>query len=389
MMNESVPESGGAVIFRRILHPLVAWGSLVSLSGCRDSEGGPHSPVGIGVVLPLTGDLQGFGEDVKKGIELAFHDLSPASVPLVFRDDRADPVRSADIVHELAASPRIVAIVGSVTSDCCLAAAERAQALKVPLLTPTATTEAITQNRDWVFRTCFTDPQQGKRMARFAREKRLERVAIAKDVTNDYSVGLAEAFATTFLRLGGELEEEIAYRRGKIDPARMREWLAQSPCDAIFLPGYVADVAQILNATYPVWRERRVVFLGGDGWDSPELRERVAHWPEEVYITNHFAPDDDVPEVAKFVDDYRRMYGADATPSSLAALAYDTGVFLAQVLRSGGSNREGFRKAVRESLQGFRGVTGAVVFDPSSNELVKEVPVVRWSGNRWSLDRRR
>ena len=83
-----------------------------------------------------------------------------------------------------------------------------ADANKVPMISPDLDQPARHQGRRqdpaYVFRVCFIDPFQGTVMAKFARENlKLKKVAILRDVGNDYSVGLADYFTAKFKELGG------------------------------------------------------------------------------------------------------------------------------------------------------------------------------------------
>ena len=55
----------------------------------------------------------------------------------------------------------------------------------------------------YAFRSCFIDPFQGTVMANFAaRNLKLTKVAILKDIKNDYSLGLTDAFKSAFAAAG-------------------------------------------------------------------------------------------------------------------------------------------------------------------------------------------
>jgi len=81
----------------------------------------PHNgspPIRIGVIGPLTGRAQIFGQIHKLSIELATKELNQKQPPgvkgrnleLVFEDDQSDPARSKQAVEKLAADPNVLAI---------------------------------------------------------------------------------------------------------------------------------------------------------------------------------------------------------------------------------------------------------------------------------------
>ena len=71
----------------------------------------------------------------------------------------------------------ITAFIGDVITSNTIAVAGEANAVNMPMITASATAEAVTVNPDDgsvytnVFRTCFIDPFQGEKMAQYAKEK--------------------------------------------------------------------------------------------------------------------------------------------------------------------------------------------------------------------------
>ena len=86
------------------------------------------------------------------------------------------------------------------------------------------------------------------------------------------------------------------------------------------MPGYYTECALIARQARELGLD--VPLLGGDGWDSPKTIEIGGEAVEGVYITNHYSPEDQRPEVQKFVADYKAKYGGK-TPDAIAVLGYD------------------------------------------------------------------
>src|SRR6185295_6532797 len=89
-------------------------------------------------------------------------------ITILSEDDEGRPEKAATVVTKLIDQDRVIALVGEITSGNTLAAAPKAQASKVPIISPAATTPAVTGVGDYIFRVCFIDPFQGEVMARFA-----------------------------------------------------------------------------------------------------------------------------------------------------------------------------------------------------------------------------
>lgn len=360
--------------------------ALAAGAGCDFVRSLGEEKLKIGVVLPFRNDSQGLGANqCRKALEYA---LPPdaAGYELVYQDDRNEPARTAEIVRSLVEQEHVAAIIGGMTSPCALAGAERAESLGVPFMTPMATNDAITRGKEWAFRACFTDSQQGAQMARFAKgQLGIASVVVLRDVTNDYSLGLADAFTETFLRLGGDVSAIKTYRRGLDGGGNLMKWLEEAPADAIYLPLYRADIIDIISKSIRLWQERDFVFLGGDGWHSAQMRDflkRAPALPREIYITAHFAWDDPSEPVRELVDFWRSVEH-DETPTSAAAIGWDVGRLFRRVVESGVRTRSELRDALSHEMERFDGATGSFHLDPETHSPTKDVRILRWDDGQW------
>ena len=200
----------------------------------------------VGVYGSLTGNDADFGQSTKKGVELALEELTTnqqgliggLKVRTVVEDDQGKPEEAATVVQKLITQDNVCAVIGEVASSRSLAAAPKCQEAGVPMITPSSTNPKVTQVGDFIFRMCFIDPFQGTVMAKFtALNLKLQRVAVLKDVKNEYSVGLSQFYTQAFTQLGGQVVIEQAYSAGDQDfRAQLTAIKAKNP-QAIYLPG--------------------------------------------------------------------------------------------------------------------------------------------------------
>ncbi len=350
---------------RRFLAPFgfAALAITLVLSGCEPKS---QNEIVIGEFAPLTGATASYGQSTDAGLKLAIEEINKKGgvlgkkIRIVVEDNQSKPEESALAVSKLISRDKVCAVIGEVASSRTLAAAPIAQAAKIPLITPGSTNPAVTQKGDYIFRVCFLDSFQGRAIAKFATETlKLKKVAILKDVKNDYSIGLSDFFAAAFTEMGGEVTVVQAYSEGDRDfKAQLTAIKAKSP-QAIIVPGYYTEVALIVKSA----RELGITvpFLGGDGWDSAKLLEIGGSALNGCYFSNHYSPDADIPEVKAFVSAYKAKYGK--TPDALAALGYDAGLILVDAIKRAGSADP---KKIRDALaatKNFRAVTGVISMD--------------------------
>ena len=138
------------------------------------------------------------------------------------------------------------------------------------MLSPSSTNPEVTKKGDFIFRTCFTDQQQGYACAKFAFENlEARRAAILYPGDNDYSVGLANDFTAAFGRLGGEIVLSQG-GQGQQDFSVGGPGQAAGP-DVLFVPCYYDDSGQLASQA----RKRGIdIPIVGDGWTTRRRR----HW---------------------------------------------------------------------------------------------------------------
>lgn len=113
---------------------------------------------------------------------------------IVESDNKSEPSEAGNSVTKLVTQDKVVAVIGPATSGCVAASTPITTANKIPLIAPCATALTSRENgkvKEFVFRSCFIDPFQGRVMAEFAdKNLHVKNVAILYDASSDYSKGL-------------------------------------------------------------------------------------------------------------------------------------------------------------------------------------------------------
>lgn len=340
------------------------------------------STIRIGEVGSMTGSEATFGMSTHRGILLAVKQVNDSGgingkkVEVIALDDQGKPEEAATAVTKLITQSNVVAILGEVASSRSLAMAPIAQQHKVPMITPSSTNPKVTEQGDFIFRVCFIDPFQGTVMARFASENlKTKKVAILRDVKNDYSVGLASYFTETFKKAGGEIVLDQSYSAGDIDfKSQLTAIRAKAP-EAIFVPGYYTEVGLIARQAKELGL--KVPLLGGDGWDSPKLAEIGGEAVNGSFFSNHYSAEDKSPVVQKFIAEFKTMHGV--VPDGLAAMGYDSAIVLFDAMKRA---KDAGGTALRDAIaitKDFQAVTGKITLDKNRNP-VKSAVVLKVQG---------
>jgi branched-chain amino acid transport system substrate-binding protein len=361
---------------------------LLSVSCNRQQANVPkdNSTIKIGYFGDLSGPTYNFGQSAVNGVLMAVEEINRTGgingrkIDVVIEDDHGSPERAATLESKLIGQDKVVAVIGGGASGSSLAAGPRAQAAKIPLISPSSTDPAVTRTGDYIFRVCFIDAFQGEVMARFATQTlKAKKAAIMVDFNNPYSRGLSDFFEMSFTKLGGQIVSRQSYAQGDADYRGQLSTIKEEQPDVVYLPGYYGDVGLIakqarqLGLTQPL--------LGGDGWDAPELWALGGDALNGSYISNHYSVEDPSPEIQKFVSNYKLLYG-NLSPDAHAALGYDAMRFLAEAIQRAG-NTEGpkLREALAQTKD-FAGVTGVISMDADRN-AVKPAVVLKLQDTRY------
>lgn len=338
-----------------------------------DNTAPDHTTIEIGYFGDLTGPTFNFGQSAINGVLMATSEANQAGgingrkIDVVIEDDKGSPEEAARLTAKLIDRDKVAAIIAGGTSGNSRAAAPKAQASHIPMISPSSTDPAVTQTGNYIFRACFVDSFQGEVMASFAvNTLKAKKAAIITDFNSPYSRGLTDYFKLSFGRLGGTIVSEQTYTQGDADFKGQLSTIRAAEPDVIYIPGYYGEVglitkqARMIGLTQPL--------LGGDGWDAPELWQLGGDSLNGAYISTHYSVDDPSPAIQQFVELYKQRY-SNLLPDAHAALAYDAARLLFDAIaRTGSTEGDKLREALAQTKD-FAGVTGVISMDADRNAV--------------------
>jgi branched-chain amino acid transport system substrate-binding protein len=177
-------------------------------------------PIAIGVSAALTGDQSALGIDLANAAELAVNDRGATLKGHPVRIERADggcgqaekAVRAANALID---KPGIVGVIGPMCTVDAQAADPLYEAAGLVHISPSVTrTDMSAQGERYFFRVAWRDDVQGVVQSQFATDTLHARSLALIDDGSSYAKELADAFAATFQRAGGNV-----LSRDRVDPA--------------------------------------------------------------------------------------------------------------------------------------------------------------------------
>lgn len=358
---------------------------LLSFVGCSsEGKSTENKSVKIGAVLPLTGEYSSYGKSCKMAMELLTkknnekESKSDSKIEIIYEDDESKPEMSLALFKKLIEEEKISAVIGTCTSNGCMAMAPLANEKKIPMITPSATNDRITKIGKYVFRACYGDLFQGAAMAKYASEDlKSKRAVIIYNIDNEYSKSLAESFSNSFEKSGGIVETWITYKSENEDVSEKINKLKQSNFDIIIIPNYYETTLKIVNKIRSNGIDTPII--GGDGWDSTELIKDGRQYLNNCYFTTHFTTEKTSQEVIKFKTDFESIYKKE--PDAFAALAYDSLKILTDAINN---SEQTNGDKIRDSIEKIEidGVTGKIKFDNNGEPIKSAVIMMIQNGKK-------
>lgn len=340
-------------------------------AGCgpASEEGEDVEEITIGALIPLSGDLADYGQNVQKGINLAVKHINEAGGPLgmklkvVFRDCQTEPTTLRDGTEKLVHVDKVPAMVGpmirtdianEVIAPNCVVAIS-------PSNTPTWVTTL--DDDDYMFRTTASDAIQGKVLGELAWEVGYRTAAILY-INDPYGGGLAESTKEWFEDCGGEVLGMAAYDPGEVTFRMQLNELAKGDPDVLVLIAYPESGVVILREALSA--ELFDQFLFPDGMQSEQMiRDVGGDFLEGMYGTGPGAAENE--SYANYLKAYQQEYG-EKPATAYTENSYDAVVAIALAMAAAGRDAilgDFPGTAIRDNMR--------VVCNPPGEEIVAGV----------------
>lgn len=350
---------------------------------------GDGSVFKIGGIGPTTGGASAYGIAVQRGMEIAVEEINAAGgiggvqIELNFQDDEHDPEKSVNAYNTLKDWGMQV-LVGSVTSNPCIAVAEQSYNDNMFQLTPSGTAVKCVQY-DNAFRMCFSDPNQGLESAKYIGENGLAtKVAVIYDSSDPYSVGIYEAFRAEAANQNIEIVSDAAFTAdNKTDFSTAVQGAKNAGAELLYMPFYYTEASLVLAECSK--QSYAPLFFGVDGMDGILSVENFdASLAEGLMYMAPFVANSDDEMVKSFVGKYQEKYGE--IPNQFAADAYDCVYVVKAAMEEAGVTADMDASAICDAMKTamtaitFDGITGKGISWEASGEPNKAPLIVQIKG---------
>jgi branched-chain amino acid transport system substrate-binding protein len=157
---------------------------LLLQTGCKDSE-----PIRIGFLGGLTTRAAGLSTSGRDGFQLAIEEsnanggINNRQVEGIIQDTRGHKETALQAVHSLV-ERKVAAIIGPMTSQTAVAVVPEINLAKIPMISPTVSTNQLNSLNDYFFRVYYTNAQAAKLLAERLSSQQNKRIAAIYDLGN-------------------------------------------------------------------------------------------------------------------------------------------------------------------------------------------------------------
>lgn len=263
----------------------------------------------IAVAGPMTGQYASFGEQMRRGAEMAVQDLNATGgvlgqkVQLTVGDDACDPKQAVAVANKFV-TQKVKFVAGHFCSGSSIPASDVYKEEGILQISPASTNPQLTERGlPNVFRTCGRDDQQGIVAGNFLADKyKGKKIAVIHDKTT-YGKGLADETKKQLNKRGVKEAMYEAYTAGEKDYSALVSKMKAAGIDIIYVGGYHTEAGLIVRQA----REQgyKALLVSGDALVTDEYWKITGPAGEGTLMT--FSPDPRKnPQASKVVENFRK-----------------------------------------------------------------------------------
>ena len=321
----------------------------------------------IGIIIPLTGDVATYGQDLKKGMDIAFEEDNKF-IPL-YQDSKASQTVGLNAMQYLRNAEGVKFYIGDATTTVSLSIAEDAQKNSNILLVPIASGDDIKNKGDFIFMNCPRNEKQAISAAKYVVEKyKGKRVgAIYQQIP--YGIEISKNFTSELQRNGMDVVFSESVQDIRTGLRSIITKAKTHNLDLIFIPMEYEVGALVLKQC----REQGITadFIGTDGSYSHKLIE-LAGDAAEGYCFTMFPINTSSSYYKVFSAKYKQKYKQE--PNIFSCYGYESAKNMMYAIEKAGADPVAVKQFFYDNT--FKSFTNDLRFD-STGEVEREFGLVR------------
>jgi branched-chain amino acid transport system substrate-binding protein len=354
------------------------------------SARGQSPDVQVGAVEILSGPNAAYGTAIRAGLELALGEINGAGgvlggrkIALDVQDSAGDKTQAINAARLLIGRDKAVSIIGPTLSNEMFAVGPVVNARRIPIIGTSTTANGITAIGDYVFRTSLPESDVIPVTLAYAKRRGVKTIALLYANDDAFSKSGFDVMKAAAQQAGLTILGEESFGSKDTDfSAQLTKIKGMNP-DAVGISALVEPVSGVLLQARQLGFPGQVLFIGGNGSNSPKLGEIAGAAADGLVVGSPWFAGKEDPKNEAFVAAFRKQAGHD--PDQFAAQAYDCLHILADAInRAGDADPEKIRGALLKT--DYTGAMGPFQFTPDRNPAsTAGVVVLQMQGGRFRI----
>lgn len=325
----------------------------------------------IGAEMPLTGYATAYGEDAKRGVELAVDEANAAGgirgkkVEVIFEDDGGIGKMGVAATQKLITVDKVPVIIGGMMSAATLPAAPICRENKVALIATIMSHPELTSPGGYIYRIANSDVVISNVEAKFVYNVLKLRKAAGLVAQTEHGTRVQKGAKERFEKLGGLWLSSDTFPQGTSDFRTQLTKLKDRNPEALFVVATHKEGAAMLRQMVELAVKPVVVATGM--FDDPNIVELAGKASEGVYFSVEAAISEEVKKKEReFVEKFQAKFGKK--PAIMAKRYYDATMLALHAIKTGGETGPEIDKALARTKD-LVGVTGIITFNEIGDRI--------------------
>jgi branched-chain amino acid transport system substrate-binding protein len=309
----------------------------------------------------MTGELADVGQGGRDAAQLAVDEAGdlPVRLKIEVFDTQLEPAQAARLTADIVSDPKIVGVIGPLSSGETKAAAPTLDAAGVPFVTVASNPDLARQGWKVFHRLIANDDVQSHELGGYIAGVLKARSVVVMHDNSEYGQGLATRTDAALKAHGVSTAVDVIDPRALDYSAAVNAAKARRP-DAVFYAGYYPEAGRLVKQL----RDAGVTatFVTGDAGKDPAIADGAGRAADGIVASCACADPAHLPDPAAqaFARTYERRFGRP--PRLYAAEVYDGTNVLIDAIRRGAHNRDAVLKHLSDAR--VHGVTKTFAFGP-------------------------
>ena len=345
------------IIIGIILLVIVVWGG-VKLFGTKNEKA--IEPIKIGVILPLTGNVAKYGEEMKRGVELAIEKNKGIPIEVFYEDSKFDTKEGVSVYQKLKNANGIKIMI-TAGSPVALAISPLANSDHIFQMAIAASTPKYTSENDFTFRVTTRSEVEDQELAKFV-VPRYKNIGLLY-VNNEWGVSHYNAIKTEIEKLKGNIVAEETFLMDGTDFRTQLLKIKSKNPEAVFLLAVAKNAGIILKQAKEL--EIKTQFFGTQSLQSQDLISIAGEEANGIIYSYSFDPQAEGLITKTFVEKYKAKYNEE--PTSYVAEGYDALDLIIKAINECKEINTDCMKTKLSGVKDYPGILGSLTFDKNGD----------------------